>query len=1203
MTGHTVSLVLTLLIYVLAVSAHPAGSSADDLVHAESMLDSALADAYGSHFRSDEAQLDELLRNLPTIPLRKVKDNSVPLQSRKKPPAKPGRGSKDVPIDESLPPLINDPTKIDRPTATMPPVKTMAPVDIGCSKASSDKRVYTCATLPKCCAGHEGKGKNEATVQCLASTVRAAYSCNIQPTAKCRPKLCKPICKTISGAAGKSSSPRNKRVCTKDSACQRWNKQCLTVRMRAMTQSANMPKVLKPTMTKLPARTPPSVKTHQQDSVNAVGSEDSSTLLPFPESSAPNTRKSANHNKQSINAVGSQDSSALLPFPRKPISQDSSALLPFPRKPIQTFTMPPIPKDNFTMPPIPKETFTMPPIPKESAMKAPNTAKVPVPTMPKVPITALNEGHSLESTFDGYTTSACATVGKDLLQFLAKQMSARSFKCLATWSQVTETQVLFFIGSFSATDTAQLQVCRLRNMSSSINEVRFVEPKLVENRSVPASSLVEPLQVQNEYMLDFCRPLFGLADSVHLEPNVMRINTNESNGWTAQLYPKFAMQSIEMTRKTSLGYKPSEYLLGLPQPVPLTPQELLQIPLTFDHRVEMKANGIECKTWHVGEQKTCGSCWAFASARVYNDRLCKASKGRFDIELSEQDMVSCYSSGQFRYAGSSDKQLITDKFGEWTPADGCEGGSPVNALLAMVSSGRVSRWAEPYVAKSYSSHRCGAHKYSNSLKYTLDRNKLWRITTGDRNLIKAQIHSGGPVVAAIKVYQDLIAYSTGVYKKTTNSFVGNHLIALVGWGSNHWVVANSWGESWGEKGYARIKFGEVDIESEIVYPEVKTPTSCSSARACKNGGEFTSDCNCHCDGLWSGASCEVCARTCDNGGMMRKDTCTCSCVPGYFGETCSEYWLAQWESTNGFQATIRFSWNVKTIEPGSKFVRYANAFGAANNPTVDNYDVDIQGTSGETTKTIDLNARLPAPYPRDQWVYAVHVSLGRNEFGRSRGYKVVDLPPLQHDRDDGCFKGGFKPGSWSTVHKCGGAWSDGLQPAGTSAPVEHFTAYPTMQQTSSSAAECITGNGNTYKGTAHVTASGKSCGRWDTIGTNYQSLITEANYCRWTKGSSAPWCYYMQGSVRKWEVCNIPKCGQSALKESDCMKKGNGKAYRGKVAVTAAGEKCMSWDVVGTNYKSMAGQGAYCRQTHDTNAPWCYYTASRKWGYCNVPIC
>ena len=68
----------------------------------------------------------------------------------------------------------------------------------------------------------------------------------------------------------------------------------------------------------------------------------------------------------------------------------------------------------------------------------------------------------------------------------------------------------------------------------------------------------------------------------------------------------------------------------------------------------------------------------------------------------------------------------------------------------------------------------------------------------------------------------------------------------------------------------------------------------------------------------------------------------------------------------------------------------------SNNPMVGGYDVSITSSKGAQSKTIHLNSRLPKPYPNDVWAYAVHFSLGKNEFGQDKGYQVLSLLTAQH---------------------------------------------------------------------------------------------------------------------------------------------------------------------------------------------------------------
>jgi len=88
----------------------------------------------------------------------------------------------------------------------------------------------------------------------------------------------------------------------------------------------------------------------------------------------------------------------------------------------------------------------------------------------------------------------------------------------------------------------------------------------------------------------------------------------------------------------------------------------------------------------------------------------------------------------------------------------------------------------------------------------------------------------GPMSVSFEVYHDFMQYKGGIYQHTGlkdryNPFeMTNHAVLLVGYGVDKksgmkfWIVKNSWGESWGENGYFRIRRGtdECSIESIAV---------------------------------------------------------------------------------------------------------------------------------------------------------------------------------------------------------------------------------------------------------------------------------------------------------------------------------------------------------------------------------------------------
>ena len=86
----------------------------------------------------------------------------------------------------------------------------------------------------------------------------------------------------------------------------------------------------------------------------------------------------------------------------------------------------------------------------------------------------------------------------------------------------------------------------------------------------------------------------------------------------------------------------------------------------------------------------------------------------------------------------------------------------------------------------------------------------------------------GPVAVSFQVYGDFMTYQSGIYQHTglTDHFnpfeITNHVVLVVGYGQENgvkfWTVKNSWGATWGEEGFFRIRRGvdECAIESIAV---------------------------------------------------------------------------------------------------------------------------------------------------------------------------------------------------------------------------------------------------------------------------------------------------------------------------------------------------------------------------------------------------
>lgn len=239
-----------------------------------------------------------------------------------------------------------------------------------------------------------------------------------------------------------------------------------------------------------------------------------------------------------------------------------------------------------------------------------------------------------------------------------------------------------------------------------------------------------------------------------------------------------------------------------------------ELPKNFDWR---SFNGINYDT-PVRSQGDCGSCYVLSTISMIEARIRIKSKLQQQPFLSVAGALSCSFYNQ-----------------------GCNGGYPFLIAKEGFERGFFEESCSPLLSDQNCDESCYERKVWKIKEYGYVGDGFYGSCSEEKMM--REIYEKGPIVVAINASPDLYYYSSGVFITNPTKYFSqsnerddikpwiytNHAVVCVGWGETfhdgnllkYWILKNSWGGDWGEKGYFKILRGKnlAAVEHQGVFAD------------------------------------------------------------------------------------------------------------------------------------------------------------------------------------------------------------------------------------------------------------------------------------------------------------------------------------------------------------------------------------------------